>query len=113
MNGGANKTAAERASSWMSNKDTTMRVRRQLQSNQNGQRDAESFPEHHGAAPVARIFNPSDLDLDDLAEAIRSLLGSGSIPQTTSQPTSPGGPNPALLSFPRRVTHVVETTETQ
>jgi hypothetical protein len=85
-----------------------MRVRRQLQSNQNGQRDAESFPEHHGAAPVARLFNPSELDLNDLAEAIRSLLGSGGIPQTNS----PGGPNRALLLFPRRVTHVLEATET-
>ncbi|MGA2580044.1 MAG: hypothetical protein ABSH24_28935 [Bryobacteraceae bacterium] len=57
---------------------------------------------------MTRLFTPAQLDLDDLAEAIRSLLGPGSILQTTS----PGGTNPALLLFRRRGTHVVEATET-
>jgi len=53
---------------------------------------------------VARIFNPGELDLDDLAEAIRSLLGTASPAQIG--PCS--RPRPELLSFPHRVTHVVE-----
>jgi hypothetical protein len=85
-----------------------MQVRRQLRSTQNRPRSAESFGAQQIAVPVARIFNPTDLNLDDLAEAIRSLLGSGSVPQTTS----PGRHNSDLLSFPRRVTHVVEANET-
>jgi hypothetical protein len=57
---------------------------------------------------LTRLFNPNEVNLDDLAEAIRSLL----------EPTSPPhiGPhscqNPDLHSFPRRGTHVLEATET-
>jgi len=46
------------------------------------------------------------LDLDGLAEAIRSLLGPDSVPQTAS----PGRPDPDLLPVSPRVTHVVEAT---
>ncbi len=56
------------------------------------------------AAPMARLFAPSELDLDDLAEAIRSLLEPTSQPQTKR-------PNRDLLSFPHRGTHVVEANE--
>jgi hypothetical protein len=59
--------------------------------------------------PVARIFSPADLDLDDLAEAIRFLLGPPSTPQIS--PT--GHPNPDLLSSPHRATHVLEANETR
>lgn len=85
-----------------------MRARRQPRSPQNRSQYAESFPPPQIVVPVARIFDPSALNLDDLAEAIRSLLGSSSVPETAS----PGRPNPDLLSFPRRATHVVEATET-
>jgi hypothetical protein len=50
------------------------------------------------AAPVTRLFTPAQLDLDDLAEAIRSLLGPGSPPQICQ--SSP--PKPELLSFPHQ-----------
>jgi hypothetical protein len=63
--------------------------------------DVQSLPAP--AEHVARLFSPSELDLDDLAEAIRSLLGPSSV--------SPGHPDPDLLPVPRRVTHVVEATE--
>jgi len=59
-------------------------------------------------APVARLFAPSELDLDDLAEAIRSLLGPAIPPQIG--PSS--RPQPELLSLPRRGSHVVEANET-
>ena len=85
-----------------------MRLRPQPRSTQNRRRQLEAFAAPEITIPAARIFNPSELDLDDLAEAIRSLLGSGSIPQTTSL----GGPNPALLLLPSRGSHVVEANET-
>jgi hypothetical protein len=88
--------------------DTTMRARPQLRSTQNRQRRAESYPAPQIAIPVARIFDPATLDLDDLAEAIRSLLASSETPHITS----PGRPNSDLLSFPRRGTHVVEANDT-
>jgi len=71
---------------------------------QNRPRHAESVPTPRITVPVARIFNPGELDLDDLAEAIRSLLGTASPAQIG--PCS--RPRPELLSFPHRVTHVVE-----
>ena len=58
--------------------------------------------------PVRRLFVPTALDLDDLAEALRSLLGFTSPPQIGP----PSRPNPDLLSLPGRGTHVVEATET-
>ncbi len=48
------------------------------------------------ATPVARIFAPSDLDIDDLAEALRSLQGPTGPPQIGASSRS----NPDLLSFP-------------
>jgi len=66
-----------------------------------------SRPELGRTALVARLFSPSELELDDLAEAIRSLFGPGSGPQIAA----PGHPDPDLLPVPPRVTHVVEATE--
>lgn len=56
---------------------------------------------------MARIFSPADLDIDDLAEAIRQLLGPdvGAPEEVLNQPKSD------LLSFPRRGTHVVGENE--
>jgi hypothetical protein len=91
---------------WVS-RDTTMRNRRQLRSNPKRRSDVKSLPEANCAAPVARLFSPSELDLDDLAEAIRSLLGPGSgLPIA-----SPGRPDPDLLPVPPGVTHVVEAPQ--
>lgn len=85
-----------------------MRARRQPPSAQKGQGDIQSFREPKLPALVTRIFNPAELDLDDLAEAIRSLIGSSSVPQINSS----GGTESSLLSFPRRATHVLEANET-
>jgi hypothetical protein len=63
----------------------------------------------HPAAPVARIFSPSDLDLDDLAEAIRQLLG----PDISAREDALHQPNGDLLSLARRGTHVVGENETR
>jgi len=57
---------------------------------------------------LTRIFSPSELDLDDLAEAFRSLLWFTNPPQIGS----PSRPIPDLLSLRRRGTHVVEAKET-
>jgi hypothetical protein len=59
-------------------------------------------------AAVTRIFSPSDLDLDDLAEAIRHLLG----PDIGAPVEHAHQPNCDLLSFPHRGTHVVGENET-
>ena len=59
-----------------------------------------------GAAAVTRLFTPDALDLDDLAAAIRSLLGPG----IGQQIASPGGPDRDLLRSRPGVTHVVEAT---
>jgi len=87
-----------------------MRDRRQPRSNSNQPRDLPGPP-----APgcgtvqphVVRLFTPDEIDLDDLAEAIRELLGPDSTPQigTTSQSDL------HLLSFPHRGTHEVEAEE--
>jgi len=47
---------------------------------------------------VERIFRPDEVDLDDLAEAIRPLLAHGGTPSRRVD----------LLSGPTRVTYVVE-----
>ena len=60
------------------------------------------------AAPVARLFAPTDLDLDNLAEAIRLLLGPDHAPPIDG----PDRPDSHLLSVPRRVSHVLEATGT-
>jgi hypothetical protein len=80
----------------------------QPQLNQEPRHDSLSFSDLDRAVPLARIFAPSDLDLDDLAEAIRFLLEPANAPRIG--PSS--RPKPELLSFPRRGTHVVEATET-
>lgn len=86
-----------------------MRNRRRYQrSNIEALNDAPAPLEPEGGTPVARIFKPDDLHLDDLAEAIRSLLSSVTPPQISEN----GSPNPDLLSFHRRGTHVVEERET-
>lgn len=53
--------------------------------------------------PVARVFSPSDLDLEDLAEAIRQLLG----PAIGVPEEAPNQPDPDLLLSARGATHVV------
>ena len=85
-----------------------MRDRRQPRANQWHPRDAQALPRAVSSAPVARLFTPADLDLDALAEALRLLLG----PDHTPRKDRPNRPDSDLLSFPRRVTHVVEATET-
>ena len=57
-----------------------------------------------GVVPeVARQFAPEQIDLDQLAEAIRSLLGEPNEPR----PQAPAAPNPDLLLVRRRGSHVV------
>jgi hypothetical protein len=58
------------------------------------------------AATVTRLFTPAALDLDDLAAAIRSLLG----PDIVQQIASPDATDRGLLRPRPRVTHVVEAT---
>jgi hypothetical protein len=87
---------------------TTMRERRQARPNSNTQNNVQApAVSSCGAVQVERVFRPDDLDLDDLAEAIRSLLGPSSPPQSGS----PSCPGPDLLSLLPRVTHVVEANE--
>ncbi len=57
---------------------------------------------------MVRAFVPSELDLDDLAEAIGFLL----VPARSNKIGRPSRPKAELLSFPSRGTHVVEATET-
>jgi len=83
-----------------------MRNRRQPRSNPELCSVVQSLPKSDRAAPVARLFSPSELNLDDLAEAIRSLL----VPGSGLPIASPGRPDPDLLPVPPRVTHVVEAT---
>ena len=64
-------------------------------------------PDHELAVAVARNFQPSELDLDGLAEAIRSLLGPGQ----TGQIEPYFQQRSDLLSSRNRVTHVVEANE--
>ena len=70
-------------------------------------RDRRQSQAVHLATAVARIFSPSDLDIDDLAEAIRQLLGPdiGAPGEVLHQPKDD------LLSVRRRVTHVVGENE--
>ena len=56
---------------------------------------------------VAWTFTPLDLDIDDLAEAIRQLLE----PDTGASNEAPHQPIDDLLSFPHRGTHVVGENE--
>lgn len=70
-------------------------------------RQSRPNPVPDAAPAVAQLFSPSELDLDDLAEAIRSLLGPSSPPQIGP----PSGPDSDLLPVPPRVTHVVEATK--
>ena len=51
-----------------------------------------------------RVFNPDELDLDDLAEAVRLLLGSDATPQVAAIDSA----NRNLLPARPRGTHVVE-----
>jgi hypothetical protein len=54
-------------------------------------------------ASVVRQFAPAGLDIDDLAEAIRLLLG----PEDPRQSEVPHEAISALLSLPKRGTHVL------
>lgn len=55
------------------------------------------------AARVMRQFVPADLDIDDLAEAIRLLLG----PDQPPQIKAPDEAISKLLSLPKRGSHVL------
>ena len=88
--------------------DTTMRGRPLAGSKR---RRSDSHPlvmsSRGPASPrVVRLFRPDEINLDDLAEAIRYLLGDG----TAAQIVSPSAPNTHLLFFPDRGTDVVEAT---
>ena len=76
-----------------------MRDRRQARPNSNTEK---SFHAHvvpaRAAVPFERVFRPEELDVDDLAEAVRALLEHDGAQH--------------LLSLPPRGTHVVEATET-
>ena len=56
------------------------------------------------SASIARQFVPAELDVDDLAEAVRLLLSPGVIPPVTAINSS----SPNLLRVRPRVSHVVE-----
>lgn len=83
--------------------DTAMRDRPQPRPNSKPHNDLQVR-----AIPMARFFTPTDLDLDDLAEAIRLLLGPDQVPPIDG----PDRPDSHLLSVPRRVSHVLEATGT-
>jgi hypothetical protein len=86
-----------------------MRDRRQARPNSNSQNNVQAPTVFScGAGQVERLFRPEELDVDDLAEAIRSLLGPNSPPEIGS----PSRPDPDLLSLPPRGTHVVEAAGT-
>jgi hypothetical protein len=70
--------------------------------------DEQIHPGARSAVPVTRSFAPSDLDIDDLAEAIGLLLVPDQEPLNTSQ----NQPDCNLLSFPKRGSHVVKRTRT-
>jgi len=57
---------------------------------------------------VVRNFTPGELDFDDLAEAIRCLLGN----EPASETQRPSGSDPDLLLPRPRVSHVVGATKT-
>ena len=80
-----------------------MRNRRQPGSNL----DAQPVQAADRAVPVARHFTPSELDLDDLAEAIRLLLAPDIGPRIGSN----SRPDAHLLSVAPRGTHRVEATQ--
>ena len=84
-----------------------MRDRRQARSNRRHGTDAQAVDGVYRAAPIARLFSPSDLDLDELAEAIRLLLGDDGVRRSEG----PNQPDGNLLSLPGRGSHVVEETE--
>ena len=86
-----------------------MRDRRQPRSNRRHGTDAQAVDCVYRAAPIARLFTPADLDLDDLAEAIRLLLGDD-LARRREAPDQSGSD---LLSLPGRGSHVVEETETR
>jgi len=73
------------------------RRRPRLNSKQDNTLDAVSAS-GHCPVQVERIFRPDEVDLDDLAEAIRPLLAHGGTPSRRVD----------LLSGPTRVTYVVE-----
>ena len=56
---------------------------------------------------VTRLFSPDVIDLDDLAESVRMLLGR----RGESRSDSRGPSNGDLLSSATRVSHVLEANE--
>ena len=86
-----------------------MRDRHQLRPNSKPHSDLEvRAASERSAVQVERSFRPADLDLDDLAEAIRLLLGPDHVPPVDALDR----PDSHLLSVPRRVSHVLEATGT-
>jgi hypothetical protein len=67
----------------------------------------DEIPAAECAVAVERRFTPSDLDLDDLAEAIRVLLG----PENALSTGASNQPDSALLSSETRAIHVWEAKE--
>ena len=86
-----------------------MRDRRRPCLNRGNRTDVQALDGNHRAAPIARLFTPSDLDLDDLAEAIRLLLGDDGARRSGAPNHTDGN----LLSSSVRGSHVVEATETR
>jgi hypothetical protein len=86
---------------WVS-KDTTMRDRTIAISRPPGSRrpGVHSSACESAAEEVARQFTPEQIDLDDLAQAVRALLGEGNTPHTD------------LLLSGHRGSHVVGANDT-
>jgi hypothetical protein len=81
-----------------------MREGRQPRSNSELRSGLQPASDPNRAAPLERIFVPSELDLDAFAAAIRSLL----IPPGQPAIDQSSRPDRDLLSLPHRGTHVVE-----
>jgi hypothetical protein len=68
---------------------------------QSHRRDLQPCPGSDSTATVTRLFMPAELNVDDLAEAIRILL-------ERDGHYAPRRPDPDLLSVAPRVSHVLE-----
>jgi hypothetical protein len=84
-----------------------MRDRQQPRSNPQSPRAQTLSEVYSPGAPVSRVFAPSDLDLDALAESIRLLLGDDYGPRIPAHDP----PDSDLRSLPHRGSHVVEANE--
>lgn len=64
-------------------------------------------PVHLEPVGLTRLFSPATLNIDHLADAIRSLLGQETAAPTRAQLDA----DPDLLSSSHRATHVVEANQ--